>query len=216
MSRIREKEPDAPAFGPQVVLSEFSANFIRDTRNDRFDAKAGSFLSLNLTGAPKIFGSELSYVSVFSQYSFYKDIGRKLIWASNVRLGLTASFGQELLASRLFYAGGGTSIRGFEQDRIGPIDPVSGLPTGGKIVLLVNQELRVPLFFWFSGVVFYDVGNVYASIRDSARFALRQGIGAGLRAQSPIGLIRLDCGFNPFRRPGETSTVLFLSIGQAF
>jgi outer membrane translocation and assembly module TamA len=42
------------------------------------------------------------------------------------------------------------------------------------------------------------------------------GIGAGLGFQSPIGLIRFDCGFNPFRRSGEPSTVLFLSIGQAF
>ena len=216
LSRVREKEPDAAAFGPDVVLSEFSLNLIRDTRDDRFDPKSGSFLSFSLTGAPKVLGSELSYVRAFSQYSFYRKIGRNLIWASNVRLGLAAAFGQELLASRLFYAGGGTSIRGFAQDRVGPIDPVSGLPTGGRIVLLVNQELRVPLFFGFSGVVFYDVGNVYASFRDTTRFALRQGIGAGLRAQSPIGLIRFDCGFNPFRRPGEPSTVLFLSIGQAF
>jgi outer membrane translocation and assembly module TamA len=93
---------------------------------------------------------------------------------------------------------------------------MSGLPMGGKIVLLVNQEIRVPLFFWFSGVVFYDVGNVYASFRNMTRFALRQGLGAGLRVESPIGLIRFDCGFNLFRRPREPSTVLFLSIGQAF
>ena len=99
---------------------------------------------------------------------------------------------------------------------VGPIDPVTGLPTGGKIALLVNQELRVPIFPFLSGVAFYDVGNVYASLRSLGRFDLRQGVGAGLRASSPIGLIRFDCGFNPFRRPGEPSVVLFLSIGQAF
>jgi outer membrane protein assembly complex protein YaeT len=216
LSRVREKEPDALAFGPPVVLSEFSLSLIRDTRDDRFDPRSGSFLSLSLTGASKVLGSELSYVRVFSQYSFYRNIGRKLTWASNARLGLTTAFRQELLASQLFYAGGGTSIRGFDQDRVGPIDPMSGLPMGGKIVLLVNQEIRVPLFFWFSGVVFYDVGNVYASFRNMTRFALRQGLGAGLRVESPIGLIRFDCGFNLFRRPREPSTVLFLSIGQAF
>jgi outer membrane translocation and assembly module TamA len=68
----------------------------------------------------------------------------------------------------------------------------------------------------FSGVVYYDVGNVYATPNGLSRFDLRQGIGAGLRFQSPIGLIRFDCGFNPFCRSGEPSTVLFLSIGQAF
>ncbi len=217
LSRVREKEPDAANFGPRVVLSELSLNLIRDTRDDRFDPRAGTFLSLSLTAAPKVFGSELTYVKVFAQYSFYKNIGGgNIIWASNVRLGLTTAFKQELLASLLFYAGGGTSIRGFEQDRVGPINPESGLPAGGKVLFLVNQELRIPLFFWFSGVIFYDVGNVYPSFRDMTRFALRQGIGAGLRSESPVGLIRFDCGFNPFRRPGEPPVVLFLSLGQSF
>ena len=99
---------------------------------------------------------------------------------------------------------------------VGPLDPGTGLPAGGKLVLLINQELRFPIFSFLSGVAFYDVGNVYASLGTLGRFDLRQGIGAGLRLQSPIGLVRFDCGFNPFPRINEPKTVLFLSIGQAF
>ncbi len=216
LSRVRERAPDEAAFGPSVVLSELVTTAVRDTRDDRFDAKAGSFLSFGLTGAPRVFGSERPYVKAFTQYSFFRKAWGPVRWASNVRLGAVTAFGEELPASRLFYAGGGTSLRGFNQDMVGPIDPATGLPTGGKIVLLVNQELRVPIFPFLSGVAFYDVGNVYASLRSLGRFDLRQGIGAGLRASSPLGLIRFDCGFNPFRRPGEPSVVLFLSIGQAF
>lgn len=216
LSRVREKTPEEAAFGPSLVLSELVATTVRDTRDDRFDARTGSFLSFSLTGAPSVFGSKLPYVKAFSQYSFFRKAWGKARWASNVRLGAVTAFGEELPASRLFYAGGGTSLRGFRQDMVGPIDPLTGLPTGGNIVLLVNQELRVPIFPFLSGVAFYDVGNVYASLRSLGRFDLRQGVGAGLRASSPIGLIRFDCGFNPFRRPGEPSVVLFLSIGQAF
>jgi outer membrane protein assembly complex protein YaeT len=216
LSRVRERAPDEVVFGPSVVLSELVVTGVRDTRDDRFDAKAGSFLSFSLTGAPKVFGSGLPYVKAFTQYSFFRKAWGPVGWASNVRLGVVTAFGEALPASRLFYAGGGTSLRGFRQDMVGPIDPVTGLPTGGKIALLVNQELRVPIFPFLSGVAFYDVGNVYASLRSLGRFDLRQGVGAGLRASSPIGLIRFDCGFNPFRRPGEPSVVLFLSIGQAF
>lgn len=216
LSRVRERAPGEAAFGPSVVLSELVVTGVRDTRDDRFDAKAGSFLSFSLTGAPKVFGSGLPYVKAFTQYSFFRKAWGPVGWASNVRLGAVTAFGEALPASRLFYAGGGTSLRGFRQDMVGPIDPLTGLPTGGKIALLVNQELRVPIFPFLSGVAFYDVGNVYASLRSLGRFDLRQGVGAGLRASSPIGLIRFDCGFNPFRRPGEPSVVLFLSIGQAF
>jgi len=216
LSRLREKAPDEAAFGPPVVLSELFATAVRDTRDDRFDARAGSFLSLSLTGAPRVFGSERPYFKAFTQYSFFRKAWGQVRWASNVRLGAVTAFGEELPASRLFYAGGGTSLRGFRQDMVGPVDPLTGLPTGGKIALLVNQELRVPIFPFLSGVAFYDVGNVYSSLRSLGRFDLRQGVGAGLRATSPLGLIRFDCGFNPFRRPGEPSVVLFLSIGQAF
>jgi outer membrane protein assembly complex protein YaeT len=216
LSRVREKAPDEAAFGPSLVLSELLVSAVRDTRDDRFDAKTGSFLSLSLTGAPRVFGSELPYVRAFTQYSFYREAWGRLRWASNVRFGATTAFGADLPASRLFYAGGGTSLRGFKQDMVGPLDPGTGLPAGGKLVLLVNQELRFPIFPFLSGVVFYDAGNVYASLRAMGRFDLRQGVGAGLRLQSPIGLVRFDYGINPFPRLNEPKTVLFLSIGQAF
>jgi len=171
---------------------------------------------LSMTGAPNILGTEAPYAKIFAQYSFYRKAWRGVYWASNIRLGAITEVGLDFPANRLFYAGGGTSLRGFEQDRVGPIDPVTGLPTGGRFIVLLNEELRIPLVSWFSGVVFYDVGNVYATPNSLSRFDLRQGVGAGLRMQSPVGLIRFDCGFNPFRREGEPSTVLFLSIGQAF
>jgi outer membrane protein assembly complex protein YaeT len=216
LSRVRERAPDADAFGPASILSELSLNLIRDKRDDRFDPGRGSFLSFSVTGAPKVLGSERPYVRGFAQYSFYRPVGRRgAIWASSVRFG-ASSFRDEPLSSRLFYAGGGTSIRGFAQDRVGPIDALTGLPTGGRFVLIVNEELRVPLFWIFRGIVFYDTGNVYSSLGDLGRLGLRHGLGIGLRAESPIGLIRLDCGLNPFRRAGEPSVVFFLSLGQAF
>jgi translocation and assembly module TamA len=41
-------------------------------------------------------------------------------------------------------------------------------------------------------------------------------VGAGLRYESPIGLLRLDLGFPLDRRPGEDAYQLFFSLGQAF
>ena len=187
LSRVRDKEPDAADYGPKNVLSEISANFVRDTRNDRFDAKAGTFLSLSVTGAPNIFGTDAPYAKIFAQYSFYRKAWRGVFWASNVRFGAITEVGLDFPANRLFYAGGGTSLRGFEQDRVGPIDPVSGVPTGGRFIVLLNEELRIPLVSWFSGVVFYDVGNVYATPNSLSRFDLRQGIGAGLRCRARSG-----------------------------
>ncbi|MGK4302248.1 BamA/TamA family outer membrane protein, partial [Klebsiella pneumoniae] len=40
-----------------------------------------------------------------------------------------------------FFAGGGTSIRGFGLNQAGPRDPCSGFPVGGLAILALNQEL---------------------------------------------------------------------------
>jgi outer membrane protein assembly factor BamA len=216
LSRVHDKNPEAADFGPWTTVSEASLSFVRDTRNDRFDARTGTFTSLSLTAAPKFMGADIPYAKLFSQYSFYLKAWRGVYWASNIRFGAITEVGADFPANRLFYAGGGTSLRGFEQDRVGPINPATGSPTGGRFIFLLNEELRIPLIPLFSGVLFYDVGNVYASLEGLSRFDLRQGIGAGLRFRSPIGLIRFDCGFNPFPRENEPKTVLFLSIGQTF
>ena len=79
-------------------------------------------------------------------------------------------------------------------------------------MLLANAEIRYPLpYVWrwnFSGSLFLDSGNVWASARDvhGSDFKLtskidetdvndyRYGVGLGIRYNTPIGPIRLDWG----------------------
>ena len=53
-----------------------------------------------------------------------------------------------LPASERFYAGGDTTIRGFALDSVGAPNTISanGYPTGGNAVLLLNGELRFPVW----------------------------------------------------------------------
>jgi outer membrane protein insertion porin family len=63
--------------------------------------------------------------------------------------------------------------------------------------------------------VFYDLGNVFATVRDMS-FDLRHTLGAGLRWASPVGLLRVDLGFPLDRQEGEKAYRLFFGLGQAF
>ena len=83
-------------------------------------------------------------------------------------------------------------------------------------MFLVNNEVRFPLFSIFDGVGFVDLGNVYATISDFNPFSIRKAAGFGIRVRTGFLLLRLDLGVKLDRKPGESLTGLFFSIGQAF
>ncbi|HQH61247.1 MAG TPA: translocation/assembly module TamB domain-containing protein [Candidatus Saccharicenans sp.] len=219
LSRIHdyESEPSWPfPYDVKMTSSEVSLLVDRDTRDDRFDPRHGSLLSVSLSYSPQFLGSTLSYVRSFSQYTMYREIGSSLTWASCYRLGLASAFGETLIPGKRFFAGGGTSIRGFKLDAVGPLDLWTGLPEGGEATVVMNQELRFPIYKMFRGVVFFDAGNVYSRLKDLNPLRLRTGAGFGLRIATPVGLIRVDYGFNLKPRTGEPRSTIFFSLGQAF
>ena len=136
-----------------------------------------------------------------------------MLWASAIRLGLASSLDPRLITER-FLAGGSYTIRGFKTDAVGPQGPLG--PIGGEATFVFNQEIRVPIYKWISGVAFYDAGNVYLTAGDFNPFRLRHSVGFGLRVDSPFGIVRGDIGFNIFPRADESRYVLHFGIGQAF
>jgi len=197
-------------------IGTFSVAFTRDTRDDILNAKRGMFLSQSIRYSPGLLGSEMHFIRYFGQYSAYKKLSDFLTYASALRLGLGKGFDEDLPPSERFFAGGGTTIRGFKKDELGPKDSTTELPLGGDAVFILNQELRFPIFKTFGGVVFLDLGNVYPKIADFDPFDIRKTAGFGLRLQTPFVLVRFDWGFKLNRKPGETLSQIFFSIGQAF
>jgi outer membrane protein assembly factor BamA len=132
-----------------------------------------------------------------------------------MRVGLAHGLGGDVPTSERFYAGGSTTLRGFEQNAVGPVG-VDNIPAGGNAVLLLNNELRMPLVRRLDGVLFLDVGNVYPSIKDMSLTDLRESAGVGIRLRTPWVLLRTDYGWVLDPRPGERRSRFYFSIGQAF
>ena len=129
----------------------------------------------------------------------------------------------DLPASERFFAGGGSTIRGFALDSVGAAKTISptGFARGGNAVLIANAELRFPGWSRFGGAVFVDGGNVFERASEFDLGDLRGSVGFGLRVRSPMGPIRVDVGFKINRRivagalEHRTAGIHF-SIGQAF
>ena len=83
-------------------------------------------------------------------------------------------------------------------------------------MLVINNELRVPLMSIFDGVAFADIGNVFPRVSDFSFADLRKTAGLGLRARTRWFLIRGDYGFLLDPRAGERRGRFYVSIGQAF
>lgn len=216
-----------------VRLATVSAAFIRDTRDKPLDAHKGSYTTINFGVTPTAFGSSANFNRLFAQYAFYQPV-HGIIWANSIRLGFDKAFaGSFVPTSQLFFAGGGTTLRGFPIDEAGPqrIVPFCNVllgdsgcvnvtvPVGGRQLFILNSELRFPLKIMpnLGGVFFYDGGNVYSAINFN-QFVNNYSntIGVGLRYSTPIGPIRLDIGRNLNPLPGIGATQYFITLGQAF
>ncbi|MBN2242405.1 MAG: translocation/assembly module TamB domain-containing protein [Acidobacteria bacterium] len=200
----------------------------RESRDNLLDSWKGSFASLAFEYAPSYLGSDLRYYKFLGQYFHYLPLSAptkvpwvgetrsRLVFAGGARVGFAAGLdGQELISSNKFFAGGGTTIRGFGQNEVGPKGP-DGNPIGGNAIFMINGELRFPIFSIFDGTGFLDVGNVYPDAGDFDPTDIRASAGFGLRARTPYFLLRADYGVKLDREPGEPAGKFFFSIGQAF
>jgi translocation and assembly module TamA len=144
----------------------------------------------------------------------YLPVTRSLVLAGRLRVG--ALFGitaQELAPSRRFYEGGGSNVRGFAYQDLGPKAP-DGSPIGGASSNDFSFETRYR--FGNMGLVgFVDGGQVYQS--HTPRFSdFRYGVGVGGRYYTNFGPIRLDVATPLSRRSGEGVIGVYISIGQNF
>jgi outer membrane protein assembly factor BamA len=210
------------------TVAPLTLTLTRETRDEVLDATRGAFLGQSFEYSPSWLGAERAYVRYFGQYFHYVRLQRerrqrftneiirpRFVFATGVRLGLARGLGNVLPTSERFFAGGSTTLRGSEQNAIGPIGP-DGLPTGGASMLLFNNEVRFPLISIVDGVLFSDIGNVFPRLTDFSFGDLRKTVGTGIRLRTPWFLLRGDYGVLMNRREGEPRGQFYFSIGQAF
>jgi outer membrane protein assembly factor BamA len=212
--RVHALGPNANPVDPTVTdfpyhISRVNISISRDTRDDILNATRGNFLSNSFEFAPPGLGSTFKYVKNFIQYFRYREIRKNLVWASGYRAGLAKGLGAaDLVPAEQFVTGGATTLRGFRQDRL-TLEPGNGL-------LIMNQELRFPIFWRFAGAAFFDVGNIYHDIKSERPWDLRYSPGFGIRIKTPLILVRVDVGLNLSTRAGEPPRRIVFGIGQAF
>ncbi|HEY2461731.1 MAG TPA: POTRA domain-containing protein [Candidatus Acidoferrum sp.] len=241
VSNLNIPAQEVPLFNAPTLVSQVGITWVRDTRDNPAEATKGTFNSADFGVADTSIGSSASFLRLFYQNSTYYPFKRRFSFARSVRIGILEPYKDTVSLSfptqtstplpqliplpERFFAGGGTSLRGFALNQAGPRDAITGFPVGGQALLILNQEVRFPMRLPFigdalGGALFYDGGNVYSKL---SRITLRTSpptpvfnpanplqcqfnctnelnyfahtVGLGFRYSTPVGPIRIDLGY---------------------
>jgi outer membrane protein insertion porin family len=200
-----------------LTISSLIPGFIFDTRDNPFDPGKGIFAGMRVKTASELFFSQTDFVKITGRASSYRRLTSWLVAAVSFRGGTAVELGEtdELPLVERFFLGGRNTVRGYDQDTLGPKGE-DGNPTGGNVFLQTNLELRTRVYKEWRVVPFLDGGNVWLRNRDVDLSEMKFSAGLGLRYNTPVGPLRLDYGFKLDREPGESKGEFHFSIGHAF
>lgn len=189
-----------------------------DTKDSALIPTRGTFQRFNTEWGV---AGDARYLKAYYQFQYFMPITRDFTAAFNSEFGWgTGLSGKPFPVFKNFYAGGQGSVRGFDQNTLGPRD-VTGAFVGGAKKFVLNGEVYLPVPG--SGndrtlrmYAFTDVGNVYGANEPVTVQALRASAGLGISWISPLGPLRIAYAY-PFRtQPGDRIQNFQFQIGSAF
>ncbi|QHB70792.1 outer membrane protein assembly factor BamA [Stenotrophomonas rhizophila] len=123
-----------------------------------------------------------------------------------------------------FYAGGTNSVRGFEDNTLGPRSEANnsyynGQPLGGSVKTVGSVEAYFPRLFDSPSArisAFVDFGNVYDGSKNFKANELRVSTGVALLWRAPVGPISISYAFPLKKEDGDEIERLQFTFGGQF
>jgi outer membrane translocation and assembly module TamA len=216
-SRIYEQDPGPfpnPFFPIEVDIALLGARYVRDRFDSPFDPTRGYGIVVDGGFSEGYLGSDIPYWTALANGTMARGVFGSSTWVQSLRLGIAESLDdQDLIEQVSFFAGGQGSIRGFDRNSVGPvrIGFEDWEPAGGGALVVLNEELRIPVWSELRAAVFVDVGQVWESW-GSVNGDLAVGAGVGVRWATPVGPLWADVAWpvvNPDVRPPPELSFLY-------
>jgi outer membrane protein insertion porin family len=212
----------------------------RDSRNRFFSPTRGSVQRASLEIA--LPGSSVEYYKLFYSNTKYFPVARNWTISLSGELGYGDVYGGQDGSEQFglpffehFFGGGVRSVRGFEDNTLGPrtstsfVDPDSGetfvlegRPYGGDLKITGSANLFFPIpFMKEQGTTtrlsyFFDFGQVYESLDAFDAGEIRYTTGLSLQWQAPVGPIVINLAFPLNDKDGDEVETLQFAFGNFF
>ena len=215
----------------QDFIYSVSTRLVQDKRDNYLNTRNGSVVETDIKFAYSRSRDNISkdinvnrFFKFMAQWNRYQSFPLKKSWvlASRIRVGNIVELGKELNIplSERYYLGGASTVRGYREQLLGPVQyddqGKNPIALGGKLMVLGNLELRIPLFWLFWGEVFMDAGNVWLRNQDFKFIDIKPSVGSGLAILTPVGPLRFDYGVKLRPQKYESRGEFHISISFAF
>ncbi|MCJ7839140.1 MAG: outer membrane protein assembly factor BamA, partial [Burkholderiales bacterium] len=206
-------------FGNDNTTVPGTIGWIREQRDNALVPTSGTLIRANLeAGLP---GGSLKYYKLTEQVQWYYPLSRTYTFMLNGEIGTADGMeGKPLPFYKNYYAGGVSSVRGYDSYSLGPRDEL-GDPIGGTRRLVGNAEVLFPMPG--TGMdrsmrlsLFVDAGQVWGAGEKMSLSDLRYSAGLGFNWTSPVGPIRLSYGFPLNIQEGDRVQRMQFLLGQVF
>jgi len=206
-----------PLARQDFIIASLPGTLLFDSRDDALAPTEGARASLLLEPFYEANYGNFGAVAEIDASTYYAlDDNERFVVAVRGAIGSILGVpSDEFPSNRLFFAGGGGSIRGYAYRNVGPRLP-SGEVVGGLSYVEGSVELRARVTDNIGIVPFVDVGNAFASSVPDFSEGLRVGAGVGLRYYTALGPLRLDVAVPLNPEAGDPSFAIYLGIGHSF
>ncbi|MGD8908579.1 MAG: outer membrane protein assembly factor BamA [Chromatiales bacterium] len=208
--------------GDHFLDLELVGSWIHDTRNSAiFPSRGGRQVFSLEINTP---GSDLQYYRMKYRNTQYFPLTSNLTLMLNGVIGYGDGYGddEQLPFFRNFYAGGIGTVRGFEENTLGPKDSEDDA-LGANAEIVGQMELLFPAFGEdFKDTVragwFLDAGNVFdiEAGQDLEWDEIRVSTGLMLSWYSPIGALSFSVGYPVVEKDGDETEKFQFNIGSGF
>ncbi len=197
-------------------LAGLTGGLIWDARDDPTDATEGFYVAVTAEPFYEFYYGNPAFRTTAEVRGYLSlAAGDEFVLAARAKIGaLIGPDLAEIPPDRLFFAGGGGSVRGYAFKGIGVRQPDDTI-TGGRYLVEGSLEARYKVTNDIGIVGFVDAGYVAADTFPGLD-QLRIGVGAGLRYYTGLGPLRLDVAVPLNKQPGDPDYALYVGIGQAF
>jgi len=196
---------------------KLTGSWAHDTRNKALFADDGGLQSLSVeTAVP---GSGLQYYKLGYDQRRYVPLTKDLTLSMHAQLGYGDGYGDydNLPFFENYFAGGVRSVRGFEDNTLGPKDS-KGNPIGGSVQVVGGAEILFPIPFVegtksFRLGTFFDIGNVYSDVSNFDATELRYSVGVSSLWISPLGPLAISLGIPLNEKSGDNVQNFQFTVG---
>ncbi len=205
-------------YGARSTSLPLTLGWARDQRDSAISPTAGKYQRVNVEWS---IAGDVRFIRTNAQYQQFFPLWQKLTLGINGEIGWGVGQGDRPYpVFKNFYGGGLGSVRVFEQNSLGVIDP-TGAYIGGARKINLNTELYFPVPGTGNDkslriFAFADAGNVWREGEKINASSLRASAGLGLSWISPVGPLKLSWGTPVKKQPTDRIQRFQFQIGTAF